>query len=208
MKPTIEFIYFDLGNVIFNFDHETGIQQLSSLTGVPSERVRELVFQNGTQEAYETGKISSQQFVDTFANQSNTQPDLEEFLFAASNIFEFNREIIPLITQLRAISFPMGVLSNTCSAHWEFLYKQEFAPLYELFDKLILSYKSGSMKPDRKIYNDAIALAGVPASKIFFIDDRQENVQGAIEAGIDAHLYTSAVDVYRLLDQRGVRLNY
>lgn len=207
MKPTIEFIYFDLGNVIAFFDHETGCQQVSSLTGVPTERVRELLFKTGSQDAYETGKISSRQLVDTFAEQSNTQPDLQKFLHAASDIFELNREIVPLITQLRAVSFPMGVLSNTCPAHWNFLYQPKFAALYDLFDNLILSYESGSMKPDRKIYDDAIALAGVPASRIFFVDDRQENVQGAIDAGIDAHLFTSVLDVYRLLDQRGVTIN-
>ena len=49
--------------------------------------------------------------------------------------------------------------------------------------------------------------SNVPASRIFFIDDRQENVQGAIDAGIDAHLFTSVLDVYRLLEQRGVELN-
>lgn len=207
MAPTFDFIYFDLGNVIVNFDHETGCRQVSSLTGVPVDRVRELIFEAGSQIAYETGKISSRQFVDTFASESNTQPDLEKFLIAASDIFEVNREIIPLITQLRAVSFPMGILSNTCPAHWDFLCQPEFAALYELFDKYILSYEAGSMKPDRKIYDDAIDLAGVPASRIFFVDDREENVQGAIDAGIDAHLFTSALDVYRLLEQRGVSLN-
>ena len=208
MKPIIDFIYFDLVKVIFNFDHEIGCRQVSSLTGVPVERVRELIFKTGAQDAYETGKISSQQLVDTFAEQSNTLPNLQDFLHAASDIFSVNREIVPLITQLRCISFPMGILSNTCPAHWEFLYQPKHAFLHNFFDKLILSYESGSMKPDRKIYEDAIALAGVPAARIFFIDDRPENVQGAIDAGIDAHLFTSVTDVYPLLQQRGVRLNF
>ena len=207
MKPTIDFIYFDLGNVLALFDHETGCEQVSALTGVPIMKVRDIIFGAGLDVQYETGKISSRQFVDTFADQSNTRPDADEFLHAASNIFTLNREIVPLITQLRAISFPMGILSNTCEAHWHFLSHPRFAVINECFEKCILSYESKSMKPDGKIYADAAALAQTAPDRILFVDDRDENVQGAINAGFDAHIFTSAGQVYRLLAERGIQMN-
>ena len=64
------------------------------------------------------------------------------------------------------------------------------------------------MKPDSRIYQDAIRMAGEPAELIFFVDDRPENVEAARLAGLDAHLYESADRLFHALDERGVRLNY
>ena len=40
------------------------------------------------------------------------------------------------------------------------------------------------------------------------VDDREDNIQGAREAGLDAHVFESSHQVYKLLWERGVRCNY
>jgi FMN phosphatase YigB (HAD superfamily) len=68
----------------------------------------------------------------------------------------------------------------------------------------ILSYEVGSMKPDRAIYEAAIRRAGVAAHEVFFTDDRLENVEGALAAGIDAVQFVNADQLIADLQARGV----
>jgi HAD superfamily hydrolase (TIGR01509 family) len=60
------------------------------------------------------------------------------------------------------------------------------------------------MKPEARIYQHAILLAGVPAAQVFFTDDRLENVEGARAVGIDAVLFTSTEQLRNDLRSRGI----
>jgi putative hydrolase of the HAD superfamily len=206
-----EFVFFDLGNVILHFDHEIGCRQVATLTGVDVDRVREVLFVCGIQQDYELGRISSQQVVARFCELTGFRPPDEGFseLFsrAASDIFWINRAILPVVTQLRAVVFPMGILSNTCSSHWEFINSGRFRSVMELFSEHVLSFASNCMKPDLRIFHNAIDRAGVSADRILFVDDRPENVAGAIEAGIDAHQYHSVPELVQLFHRRGLKIN-
>lgn len=211
MMSSIEFIYFDLGNVILKFDHSIAFRKVEELCGVTPKQVDEILFDQGLQEQYETGLIDCTQFHREFCDRANVEPSTqlpkEALLLAISDIFWVNRPIIPVLTQLKARGFPLGILSNTCDAHWQFVFSRH-AVLSSLFDPLVLSYEEKSMKPDSKIYESAIERAGVEPSKIFFTDDRQENVDGAVAVGIDAVLFTSVPELVAQLQRRGVVINW
>lgn len=59
------------------------------------------------------------------------------------------------------------------------------------FDHVTFSYELGCVKPQREIYEDAIRGAGVAAQEALFIDDRTENIEGAVAAGLNAELYST-----------------
>lgn len=127
---------------------------------------------------------------------------------AVSDIFWLNRTIVPVIAQLRVIGMPIGILSNTCSAHWNFVLER-FPILRQSFQMkhCILSYETRSMKPDATIYQRAIDAASTEPGKIFFTDDRDVNVEGARQAGLQAEKYQSIATLTRHLTDRGVLLN-
>jgi HAD superfamily hydrolase (TIGR01509 family) len=203
---SIDFIYFDLGKVIFEFDHDIACRKIAKHSGLTADRVKSVVFDSGLEERYETGLVSSEQFVAEFCQVAGVEYGQAEFLHAIGDVFEPNRPIFPLIAQLRARNYPIGILSNTCEAHWDFVYKN-YAILRGFFEPLILSYEVNSMKPDSKIYERAIEQAGCFVKKCFFVDDKQENVDGAIAAGMDAVLYESVGKLIQDLDDRGVEVN-
>jgi putative hydrolase of the HAD superfamily len=204
---SIEFIYFDLGNVILEFDHSIAFRAVSDLTGLPAKQVDQALFDSGLQQRYETGLIDCTQFHQQFCELTETEPPIESFLNAISNIFTVNGSIVPVLTQLKARGFPLGILSNTCDAHWQFVFNRH-AILKSFFHPYVLSYEAKSMKPDSKIYETAIEKSGVHPERIFFTDDRQENIDGAIAAGIDARLFTNAQELVSQLKQRGVLINF
>ena len=118
----IRFIYFDLGNVLLKFDHEIACRQTAELTGLTPARVRQIIFTEDLEERYEGGKISSREFYEIICEESGTQPDYSALHLACSNIFTLNAPIVPIVVQLRAAGYRLGILSNTCDAHWQYVF--------------------------------------------------------------------------------------
>ena len=202
----IGYLYFDLGKVLLDFDHKIGCQQVAAISDCSAEKVNSILFESGLEDLFETGQLDAAEFHKQFCEASGGSPSLTAFLNACSDIFSMKTTMMPVIGQLTAVGFPMGILSNTCSAHWGHVFNR-FRFLQNSFRDYILSYESKSMKPDQKIYEDAIKTANLPANEIFFIDDKPENVEGAIAAGIDAVLFTTAEQAIVDLQSRGVRFN-
>lgn len=204
----IRFVYFDFGNVLFTFDHRRAARQMAEVAGVRAERVWEIVFDGDLEQRYEAGQISSDEFYEAFCRATDTRPDRDRLLRAAGAIFELNTPIVPVVAQLQSAGYRTGVLSNTCECHWEYCIDGKFALLPGAFEQLILSYEVGAMKPEAKIYDAAIEAAGVRPEEIFFIDDRRENVDGALAAGMDAVLFQSPQQCADELQRRGLDFNY
>jgi putative hydrolase of the HAD superfamily len=143
-----------------------------------------------------------------FADQLKCRPDKKRLRLAASDIFEVNLETIPIVSNLLAANYRLGILSNTSEPHWDFICDRPYAVIPHYFEVHVLSYEIQVMKPDRRIFEVAAEMAGVSPRSIFFTDDRPENVQGALDAGWNAVLYTSPAELARALREYGVRLNY
>lgn len=185
------YIYFDLGKVLLDFDHAKARRQIVELSGTNEAVVQGLVFDDGLLMQFETGAIDPEQFHEAFCNTTNTNTKLDEFLAAYSDIFEVIAPMEQLVSRLHAERFPMGILSNTSSAHWNHVCDGRFDFLPNNFRDLVLSFEVGCMKPEPAIYVAAVELAGCSPSEIFFCDDRTENVAGAVAAGMDAVLFES-----------------
>ena len=203
-----QFIYFDLGNVLFMFEHGIACERVGEVAGVSPERVREVFFDDGIEWDYERGELTTQQFYDRFCEATSTQPDKDRFLYAVGDMFTMNVKMVPLLASLWSAGHRLGVLSNTCEAHWKYIYEGHFTVVRELFETYVLSYEVKAMKPDAAIYQAASEAAGVAAEDIFFMDDMAENVLGAQRFGFDAVQFKSPQQLARELVERGVRFNY
>lgn len=184
-----DFIYFDLGNVLVFFDHEIASRQIAQVADVPVEIIRQEVFHSPLQSDYERGLVSSSEFVQRLGEKLGRSLPLEETLEAASAIFDPHHAILEPIQALRKAGFRLGILSNTCDAHWTWLMRQNYQVLGPWFDVIALSYEMQCAKPDLEIYHKAAEMAGVPGECIFFTDDRLDNCQGAEKAGWMVHQF-------------------
>lgn len=204
---TPEFVYFDLGMVLVNFSVERMLDQMAAASGLAPERVREVVFERHLQLAYETGQITTDAFYQRFCEETGTCCPQTELVCAASDIFELNRPMVPLVGSLRAAGYRLGILSNTCESHWQLCYDR-WRMLRECFQVYALSYEIGAVKPHRAIFERAAALAGVAPQGIYYVDDIAGHVEGARAAGYDAHVFQSHRQVALDLWRRGLRFNY
>jgi HAD superfamily hydrolase (TIGR01509 family) len=202
-----KFLYFDLGKVLVDFSVQQMCRQMSAASGAAPEQVWQALFNDQLQKQYELGRISGQEFYETFCQKTGTRPDYHALETAASDIFVLNLAVVPLVAHLRQAGYPLGILSNTCRSHWEHC-RRRFRILAEDFDVCALSFEIGACKPEPAIFEAAAAAAGAAADEIFFVDDFAENVAGARAAGLDAVPYTTAAELAADLRKRGVRFNY
>ena len=204
---TIQFVYFDMGNVLLSFDYEISAKKMAEVCGATPQQCRAVAFdQSDLLRQFETGKISPSEFHARFSEVTGTTSDRDALLHAHSDMFALMAKTVRVLTQLKGVRRRTGLLSNTCADHFEFC-KTRFGAIRDLFDVYVLSFEVGSMKPDAAIFDAAIDAAGVPAEQIFFTDDRAENVAAAKEKGIDAVQFTSANQLIEDLRMRNVAMN-
>jgi putative hydrolase of the HAD superfamily len=187
-----KFVYFDLGNVLINFDHQIAASRLAQLANCSVEQIEKTMFESDLQNRYETGLVNSHEFAREINSSLDASIPESEVLEAVSAIFELNEPIISVLAYLRDLKVPMAILSNTCEAHWNWILKQAWPIPSDWFEFHVLSYEVQSMKPDSKIYEVCENRAGRKPADIFFTDDRPENIAAAQSRGWETHRFESA----------------
>jgi FMN phosphatase YigB (HAD superfamily) len=207
MSP--DFLYFDMGNVLIYFSHEKMAQQMAQALGVESRLAWQILFSDkcGLQWAYERGELSREQFYARFCEAAAGNADIDSLDIAGSDIFAINSPMCGLASQLAAAGYALGVCSNTTLSHWNHC-AGNYRVLSTAFAVHALSFRLKAMKPDPAFYHAAAKLTGAAPHRIFFADDRPENVTAAKSAGWDAVLYESASQISETLRQRGISTNF
>ncbi len=72
------------------------------------------------------------------------------------------------------------------------------------FDAVINASEVGHAKPSERIYQVALAAAGVPAAEAAFVDDRLENVEAAVRLGMRGHVFLTAAGLAEALADWGL----
>lgn len=203
-----QLLLFDLGNVLLYFSHRRGAEQLAALAGVDAEAVWQFVYAADLNLRCDEGLVTAQEFCETFRKRFPCDADDAAICHAASDIFDANPGMLGLLARLEFAGHRLGLLSNTCDMHIDWL-KQRSTPLIpSVFDTVVLSYQEKLSKPDLAIYKLAADRAGVAPREVFYVDDREENVIGARDAGFDTVQYTTTVEYVMALRSRGVWVNY
>jgi epoxide hydrolase-like predicted phosphatase len=180
---------------------------MAEVAGVSEQQVWKTVFDEGLQRRFERGELTPHGFYEEFCAKTQGKPDFDALMHASSAMFELHVPVVPVVAHLRAAGYRLGILSNTCQPHWEYVSQGRFAIIAKYFDPCVLSYRAGAMKPQREIYQAACEATGLAPEELLFLDDHPANVDGARAAGLDALLYTSSQQLIADLVQRGVRFN-
>jgi putative hydrolase of the HAD superfamily len=212
MRPAI--LYFDLGNVLLGFSHERMCGQMAEVAGLAPDIVRSALFADEgpdcPQWQIEDGRLDVDGYYAHFCAKTSTRPDRILLERAAGDIFWPLDESVDFLHRLAAAGNQIGLLSNINPLHWQFVSDGKYPWLQRpgrpgsLFRSVVLSYEAGAMKPDRRIYQAAAAHAGADPSAVFFVDDRAENVAGALAAGLDAVQFVGLAQLQADLRARGV----
>jgi glucose-1-phosphatase len=200
MNTNIKVILFDMGRVLVKIDFDAFPNALGLFTKEQREPYRIAAMK--LEYLYECGKISTEEFLDSLYVVFDSKFSKKQLLDAYNMIIvEENSEILPLVKNVKS-KFRVAVLSNTSDEHWK--KSLVIAPLLQLFPEKFTSFQIGEMKPKPIVYEKVISSLGVPANEILFIDDVQENIDGAIACGMRGIHFTTVTDLKKALSTMGL----
>jgi len=185
----IKAIIFDYGNVISTVLNSTFLADLSQFSDKTAAELQGLV--NGASPLlrdFETGRISSGEFYKGAVKLGGLKISEDEFMKLFTARFKPVEETPDLIRKLKT-RYRIGLLSNTNV--WDFKYQITPCEVFKLFDTVTVSFKVGAMKPDEKIYLDALLKLGFRPDECVYIDDIKDYVDAASVLGIKGIHYTS-----------------
>ena len=191
-------IVFDYGEVIST--RTAALPTLASMLGAPAERFDDVYW--AARDAYDRGQSDLDYWravgdvlgtaVSPELAASLTEVDTEGWL-------QPDPESLALLEELADL--PLALLSNAPSSFGRAVEEQGWA---KNFRHLVFSGDLGVAKPDPAIW-EALArqLDTTPGDCVFF-DDRQSNIDGAVEAGMGGVLWLGAVPAREQLVRLGV----
>ncbi len=114
--------------------------------------------------------------------------DIESWLSA------MNERMLDELADLRSRCRSLVLLSNIHEDGARYVRSGPGRSWSDRFDELVLSCELGLAKPEAAIYAAAVRAAEAAASDCLFVDDSQENVEGARRAGLEAFRFTDYED--------------
>lgn len=224
---SIKFIYFDLGNVLVQVDQVKAGEQLKiwlNKININSQNTNskislidlyKIVNESSNKSDWDLGQIDKNQYMGNILDQlSPSQRNSKQLIKQGIKILCDNSfRPMTLEGQLNAAiqqikhnnpQIKIGILSNTCDAHWSYI-SDKFPIVKDTqWDQIILSYQHGCAKPDNQIFQIAHQATKVNKDQVLFIDDLDQNVEAARQFGWHSHTALSGLDIMHYLATYGL----
>lgn len=161
----IKAIAFDLGGVLYTYDHDRLMKDVSKELNLPVKEVTE-AWKKGIVE-FEMGDISEQRFWQIFLNELNITHDLKTLHKLVIEHFQPIKGSLKILNQLKD-KLILGLISN--QTDWIDVLDKKYN-FRKLFDIILISKEVSLRKPGEEIFKLFIEKSGVKPNEIAFIDD-------------------------------------
>lgn len=189
-KPSV--VLFDLGNVLVHINAGAFLRTIGRDSAEERSKYKQKIMDIVGR--YERGEDSTDEYLvalrdlinggGEFAGGRDKDLDKDDIRRAMMNVIgepiEGMEELVKRVSSMARVA----LLSNTNPLHYEYCLKH--LPALRRIPTHFLSYRLHALKPAKQIFEKVLPELGVPADKIVFIDDTQENVNGARGVGIQA----------------------
>lgn len=196
-------IIFDLGGVILDISYDKTIQAFKNLGIQDFEQLYTQAAQTGFFDDFETGKMSSSEFIAALQHKIGNDITSNDIIHAW-NAMLLNWDIhrLNLLVELRK-QHRVFLLSNTNSIHqsaFMLSLKQQtgLATLMNHFDKIYMSHEIGLRKPNVDVFEFVLNDQLLDAKETLFLDDSIQHIEGAKKAGITAYHITKPAEILQL----------
>jgi FMN phosphatase YigB (HAD superfamily) len=198
---SIRALLVDLGQVLVRFDHALTLKRLGEATGMAPEALRSHAFGPLVRD-FDLGRLSADQFFRAVERSAGLPrlPD-ETWIPAWRDIFEPDHSALEALGRVRRDARKI-LVSNTNALHWEGVLR--VFDVRQLVDACVLSFEIGAAKPDRAVFDTALARAGAPPQAALFADDRPDYAAAARELGLSAFVVTGPGAFERGLSRHGL----
>jgi FMN phosphatase YigB (HAD superfamily) len=197
----IKAVFFDIGNVLLKFSSKRILRKFAWAVGRHPVKVARHIWKENIVDRIERGEVTGEQIHRLFVDDLGYKGGFEDFRTLWCDQFTLDRGSFAILKSLSG-RVPTYLLSNTNALHIEHIKARYVFP--GLVKGSILSHEHKLRKPQREIYEAALKLSGTAPEETVFIDDLEENCEGARKAGLHAIRYRGAKDLKRRLEALGL----
>jgi putative hydrolase of the HAD superfamily len=141
----------------------------------------------------ETGRVTEAAFMGRLSQELTAQRgdpvELDGFGERYFRHLQPNERLIDYMRELRGRGHKMAICTNNVK-EWESRWRA-MLPVDEIFDVVVDSAFVGSRKPEPRIYEITLERLGSAPEAALFVDDVEDNCQGARALGINAIRFRS-----------------
>lgn len=191
-------VIFDVGNVLYHWNPRVLYERL-----IRDDQALDAFLQDVVSPEWHFQHDAGRPFAQTSAELIARHPDRADLIRLWGD--KFIDSVGPAISGMPEIvreldesGVPLFAITNFSAEFWEPFHAREQA-LFAPFRNIVVSGAEKMVKPDRAIYQLALARFGVPADQTLFVDDRPENIAAAQSEGMRGHLFRDAVSLRREL---------
>jgi glucose-1-phosphatase len=190
----IKNIVFDLGNILVDIDYKRFTDAMDwdhhkFMTFYDSQFFRE----------FEVGKHSEEEFFVELNKQIPLKEgDEKRYRHYISKTFSLRPKTWARVHWLKK-HYKIILFSNTNSLDFNALDKD--IDLKRVIRSAYVSHAQGYIKPDPRSYRRVEELFNLDPGETLFVDDRQENVEGALKAGWFAEVIENEERLFEVLEE-------
>ncbi|TBV73044.1 HAD-IA family hydrolase [Pseudoxanthomonas winnipegensis] len=196
-------VLFDLDDVLARYDRRLRLCELARRSGTTPGAVQAALFDSGLEHESDVGLWRPVDYADELSRRLGARLTLEDCIAARALATPADPAMVALAG---AVSRQAAVAIFTNNGPFLTLHLKRICPLlFPLFDDRVVGAGDvGIAKPSPEAYLRALALLDAAPAETLFIDDRDENVNGARAAGLDALGFSSAATLRRALALYGL----
>ena len=195
---TIKNTVFDLGNVLIEYDPRRIVGEVFD---DPDEvdLIVSAVFESHGWKQLDRGVITFEQHQERLISLFPEYDDQITWLLAH---WHESPRIIPgmpeIIHNIHSAGYDLYLLSNANSRYYDFAPELE---ILKYFKGITISAELHLLKPETEIYYRFREIHHLVPAECLFIDDMQENVEGAVRSGWHAYRFKDAESLWIFLEK-------
>lgn len=199
----LDTIIFDLGEVIVDLDPQAVIDGFYAQTNGNDADLRGLIVSSPHLYDYETGKMDDRAFIKHVNGLFQSEIADEDFARSwNAMIAKVSEKRLSLMKDLMK-THKVLILSNTNAMHevyFDAMVQEKTGQIMKDFcHHAYYSHRIGHRKPDLSIYEYIIDQEGLQPSRALFLDDKEENVLAARQAGLQSEQVAYPDQIFEIL---------
>lgn len=198
-------IVFDLGNVLLKYDPKGYLESLGYTASTVADLMK-LIFHGSEWKLADQGLLSNDQLIEIYLLKS-PQYSLEiryvmQNWFHIMTLMEESKEFL---LEVLDKGYNVFILSNY--PEYKFMDMLKRTPVLRKAHGSVISYQIKLTKPSREIYMHLLDKYQLIAEETLFLDDLQENINGAKKVGMHGIRFRNVKQVKHDLKEYGVEID-
>jgi HAD superfamily hydrolase (TIGR01509 family) len=203
MSQGIECVLFDMDGVLCDYERNTRLDELGKAMGTDRETARQVMYTSNLEWEADAGAMTIDEYMAALSKGFGRTLSEAQWLHARIAATQVRPSMVTLAERL-AGRVKIGLLTNN-SMMMERHLRTVSPGLFPLFDgRAWVSAQMGAIKPHAECYLQCVATMGVDPARTLFVDDSDENTEGALVAGLQAYQFVDQARFEKLLVELGV----